>query len=390
MAEAADPIRERRRLATILWRWAFIAYGIALTVATHWPALDIGEPDMPSPDKIIHLYAFGGLTAFLWRTRWLRSVWSLLAVSIVWIVLDEWTQSLAFLERSFSWEDIAAGAAGSMIVAAWIAALRPIGGPANRARLDLQSHVFDDLFASLHNPRARLSWFILGVAFVPSGLALLRVWPVVVDRLPNPAPMMIYGVAQALLLGVLLALWGRLWLATMRETVRDRRCPHCGASCAGEPVDGQGRTACPECGSALHIGTWLEPLLPDGDLLRRVALKPAAVALGLTVAVYLLFALTYLAIRNEWFGVGGRAWERALNTLTDDFVITLDLACLLLIGALALYLTRRNLARLYDRQHIICRACGHDLRATPIDHGLGTCGECGTTFARFEDDGRVS
>ena len=49
-----------RRL-TKPWRVVFVLYACALTVATHWPQLDIGTETQPAPDKLLHLFAFGGL-----------------------------------------------------------------------------------------------------------------------------------------------------------------------------------------------------------------------------------------------------------------------------------------------------------------------------------------
>ena len=72
---------------------------------------------------------------------------------------------------------------------------------------------------------------------------------------------------------------------------------------------------------------------------------------------------------------------RFIGSLPSDITAAIDLSLCLLLLAFATRLYRTRLARYYDRS-IRCRKCGHDLRGTPIEQGVGRCGECGTPFVR--------
>ena len=76
------------------WRFVFVLYACALTVATHWPELDIDTETQPAPDKLLHLFAFGGLAFLLIQTRWLRTIWTVGVLTFMWTLLDEITQAL--------------------------------------------------------------------------------------------------------------------------------------------------------------------------------------------------------------------------------------------------------------------------------------------------------
>ena len=97
-----------RRLAKP-WRLVLVLYACALTVATHWPQLDIGSETQPAPDKLLHLFAFGGLAFLLIQTRWLRTIWTVGILTFMWPLLDEITQALPVLGRQSSVTDILAG-----------------------------------------------------------------------------------------------------------------------------------------------------------------------------------------------------------------------------------------------------------------------------------------
>jgi len=118
-------------------RVIFVAYALALTTATHWPALTIGTETYPAPDKIIHMVAFGGLFVLLWRTRWVPRLWQAGLIVLVWAVVDEVSQSIEVLHRTFSAQDMVAGQLGVVTALAWYRALEPVEGTAKRARTAL-------------------------------------------------------------------------------------------------------------------------------------------------------------------------------------------------------------------------------------------------------------
>jgi ribosomal protein L37AE/L43A len=70
--------------------------------------------------------------------------------------------------------------------------------------------------------------------------------------------------------------------------------------------------------------------------------------------------------------------------MADQMQLAMGLAVLGLGCAAGVRVLRVWLAQAHDRQAMSCRHCGHDLRATPVTGGIGVCGECGASFARFE------
>ena len=140
------------------WRIAFLLYAGALTLGTHWPRLRLNVGDMPAPDKVLHLLGFAGLAFFLWRTRWIGSVGAFSVICVGWILLDEFTQAIPILGRSFTWLDVAGGALGIALVLIWLWALQPVGGPVSQQRHAAVAAGFDALFAHVH------TWLIVGAA----------------------------------------------------------------------------------------------------------------------------------------------------------------------------------------------------------------------------------
>ncbi len=109
-------------------RVIFVLYAMALTTATHWPALDLtaGIETVPAPDKIIHMIAFSGLFVLLWRTRWVPRIWQAGLIVLVWALIDELSQSIEVLQRTFSVQDVVAGQLGVVVTLAWYRALAPV------------------------------------------------------------------------------------------------------------------------------------------------------------------------------------------------------------------------------------------------------------------------
>lgn len=165
---ARDQTCER---ATRPWRITLVLYGLVLTLGTHWPRLELRLGDIPAPDKILHLLGFGGLAFLLWRSRLWRlgkGGWPLAVVALLWTVLDEVTQAIPILGRSFSWMDVAGGWMGVTLVLTWIWAIKPIGGPEALRRYQQRENVIDALFL-----RAS-TWIIMALAGL-AGSAVLGV-----------------------------------------------------------------------------------------------------------------------------------------------------------------------------------------------------------------------
>lgn len=125
---------EFSRRAARAWRIALVAYLVPVSVATHWPRLGFnsGGPI----DKFVHFLAFGVL-AWLWMNArpWGRpSVGWLLAAA--WVYLDERTQAIEILGRTFSGFDMIAGWIGVAMAGLLFAARRETTPSRTDARVD--------------------------------------------------------------------------------------------------------------------------------------------------------------------------------------------------------------------------------------------------------------
>lgn len=114
--ESAPGSRRRRNTA-----WVFGAYALGLTVLTHWPRLTVAVEGVERPDLFVHLTAYSVWTILLARSglmgdpRSPANVPRVGAVALIWSGLDELSQSLPFVHRHASWQDLLANWAGVMI-----------------------------------------------------------------------------------------------------------------------------------------------------------------------------------------------------------------------------------------------------------------------------------
>ena len=120
--------------ASRAWRIALVAYLVPITVLTHWPRFGIAGAGMV--DKFVHFVAFGALA-------WLamhaaprgRALFAWIAAA-AWVYVDEVTQALEILGRTFSLADMVAGWIGVAMAGAiyWTRSRRAPRG--SRATLD--------------------------------------------------------------------------------------------------------------------------------------------------------------------------------------------------------------------------------------------------------------
>lgn len=360
------------------WRLVFVVYALALTLATHWPSLELGTEAQPAPDKILHMLAFGGFALLLWRTRWLGAAWMVCFVALAWAALDEVTQALPILQRTFSWLDIFASGLGVLLAVVWIWALGPIGGPANRARLAFGAYVLGDQFVRLRTWIVALAAAGIGAVVMAVVMWMLLRWAFGFPYYSVLATLIVAGVLGAVAAThlTLAAMYRRQAFALKGM----QPCFECGGSCCDVAFDEFGRGRCPSCHARIHRGQWREPMdLPLTAALRG-APSAALTAIGLFfVAVFIYGIVLGLSDRLTVAGQLLHLWQR----LTPDMQVALDLAGIALILGVAVRLYRFRQAQLHDRQHVQCRCCNHDLRGTPLERGLGRCGECGTPFVRF-------
>jgi len=283
--------------------------------------------------------------------------------------------------------DVLSSALGVLVAAAWVAALGPRGGPANRARLALERHIADVLFGGPLRGRTLGAWLLLGALLAQIGLGLVFALPRVIVWLPSLGPALGYGAFQALWFGMVIFAFDRLTRSVRDELLASRTCPYCGAPEAWKGFDARGAAPCRYCCEMLHRGMWLAPLSPDSARLRRLLQGPAAVAiciLGAGAGIFFVAIAAYSrSMQSQRLSTTALRTARAMHELPDDFILAIDLSLLLLALAALAWMYRRNLARWHDRQHVECRRCGYDLRAAPVTRGVGACPECGTSFARF-------
>ncbi len=119
-ADESTALEARARRA---WRIALICYLIPITIATHWPRL--GFPGAGMIDKFIHFLGFGVL-AWMWMhaAPWGRALVGFVCAA-AWVYIDERTQALEILGRTFSGYDMLAGwigvlFAGGIFMTRWV------------------------------------------------------------------------------------------------------------------------------------------------------------------------------------------------------------------------------------------------------------------------------
>jgi hypothetical protein len=364
------------RRVTRPWRVTFVAYALALTVASHWPALALGDERQPAPDKLLHMLVFGGLAFLLWRTRWFKSIWAVVLVALAWTAADELTQGIPILRRWVTWQDLVAGQLGVILVGAWLWALWPVGGAPSRWRLAFQAFVVADLGAKLR------TWLLAAAAGIAgAGVCGFAAWIVfrAADHVyQNPGNVLVAAMVGAIAGAhvTTVALLG----PRARALAGERPCFACGQSCGEASFDDSGAGRCPTCGSPIHRGQWAPPMQLPMSAALHGARAGAFTALGLLAAVLLLYIVVLvLSMRMTWAKELLGVWQR----FTLDMQLVVDLALVGVTLACGVRVYRVRQAHRHDRQHEVCRGCGHNLAGTPLDQGLGACPECGVPFAKM-------
>lgn len=118
------------RAAQRAWRIALVAYLVPVTVATHWPRLGFGGGG--PIDKFVHFLAFGVLAWLCMHARPFGRAAIGWCLAAAWVFVDERTQAIEILGRTFSGYDMIAGWLGVVMAGALYAAIRA-GTPAGSA-----------------------------------------------------------------------------------------------------------------------------------------------------------------------------------------------------------------------------------------------------------------
>ncbi|UCD74242.1 MAG: hypothetical protein JSV91_10675 [Phycisphaerales bacterium] len=366
----------RPRRVSRPWRIAFVTYALALTIGTHWPALEL-PPTVPISDKGLHLLAFAALAFLLWRTQWIESRWLVAIIAGLWSVLDEYSQGIPGLNRHVTWEDGLSNLLGVVVVLVWLWALRPIGGGPNRMRLACLRFAFEE-FSS-----RRLTWLIGFMAGAACTVPVALVW----KRFDADEKSIPVFIAVAAWMSLVTLLWVANWHSAFRNWIARKPCPVCTTSCAGISPDDSGQAQCPSCGELVHVSQWSQPATPSLRIMMSFSLWPAMIFIVVLVAGFGLIAassIVYaLLLERQVGGAHVLRVAHTIGTLPGSVTQVVDLTAYLVLFAVAVRVYRGALARYYD-QALKCRKCGHDLRGTPTDdRGRGRCGECGVPFVRI-------
>jgi len=333
----ADASPEVSRRATFHWRVLLGLYAGALSAGTHWPRLQLGDPERP-PDKALHFVAFAVLTPLLWQARIVRSPWALLALGIAWCAVDELTQGLPGVGRVVSFADFVASSFGVLVATAFVAATRPCGGPLARRRRARFDFALDALLARPGPWIAVASAAALGVLVVMPLAVLVDARFEARGAGVGPFAASLFGAG----LGVAIAAPAAL-LAGLRH--EDRRLVAAGVYDAPLPT----------LSSAALVGAAWGPAL--AAILAFAALF-GAIAAFLSLRMYLPAA----ARLHEW----SQSWPKGMDTAIDATLVGL-------VVAAAVFRTRRNLAVRIDAGDRRCIACDHAFGPG----GATRCPECG-------------
>ncbi len=348
---------------TLWWRaLAWMALAIVFT-ATHWPNLQIDLP-MRGSDKVMHAVAFMMLALVWWPTGFIRSVPLFALAAASWSILDEATQALPFVHRHAGVEDAVANLCGITIATLAIIALeQDPRAPGHAVRALAWRMMIDWPQAWMACAASTALGAMAGGVILVAAQSLLR-QPI------KPLHSALIGAT----LGVAVALHATIvvMLRSMEARVRAQRCcPACGAPGVHGP-------ACATCGALVPGSTWMASIsrslggVPDRHWI-RVGLVPVGVA-GL-VLVLIMAASIALSIRRL------EALQPYLGPEVDPGMrLVLDAVALAVAASAGLWWSRRAARRIRSGESIECLACGHDLRGSAAESGVGRCSECAEPF----------
>ena len=354
---------------TLWWRaLAWMALAIVFT-ATHWPNLQIDLP-MRGSDKVMHAVAFMMLALVWWPTGFIRSVPLFALAAASWSILDEATQALPFVHRHAGVEDAVANLCGITIATLAIIALeQDPRAPGHAVRALAWRMMIDRPQAWMACAASTALGAMAGGVILVAAQSLLR-QPI------KPLHSALIGAT----LGVAVALHATIvvMLRSMEARVRAQRCcPACGAPGVHGP-------ACATCGALVPGSTWMASIsrslggVPDRHWI-RVGLVPVGVA-GL-VLVLIMAASIALSIRRL------EALQPYLGPEVDPGMrLVLDAVALAVAASAGLWWSRRAARRIRSRESIECLACGHDLRGSAAESGVGRCSECAEPFRVTVDE----
>ena len=330
---------------------------LVLFAGTHYPKLSIGTPG-DGPDKILHFLAFATVTVLLRISGITGGAASTLVLVGGLAILDEVTQEIPGLGRSFDPLDLVADFGGIIVALAWIAALGPDRSGPDWFRTG-QDRRIASLVLLLASP---VNWLHLAIA-TSLGAMLGGVFLGVAGRNPivGPVTMVVVGAAAGGIAGLVACLESGRRHATDRMD-REQRCLNC-----LEP------NGCPRCETC--DGGYRGPSdrhIPS----RRIAMVATLWTIGSAMLLFggYLLLMTRSSDRS-WMGTAVRRYD----ALGLNFEMMVDATLLGLVGAFVVHRSRRRMSRIAARYGIECLRCGHDLQGLP-EQPEPRCPECGEAF----------
>ena len=344
-------------------RTAAVLAILVLLVGTHIPRLVIGPPE-DGPDKLLHFFGFAVIATLLRISDLGKSTLRTALLAIGLAILDEVTQELPGLNRSFDVMDLVADGGGTVTALAWCIALAPTrrGSFPHRLR---QVRRFAGLRLLLASP---MNWIHVATGGV-LGAMLIGVFLGVVGRNPiiGPITMVVVGAITGFVAAAVLVVE-----AGARHSIeridREKRC----LSCLRVASPGGVCQRCPGRYLPAPIGF----AVPDRQVLLRVSVL--VLALALFIVAFYFRAIPGLSTLQVTILDPVFTWHGQLQT---SMTMALDATLLGIFAASFVWWSRRRVAIASEHEGIRCLACGHDLQGTP--HGLdgGRCPECGAEFA---------
>ena len=348
-------------------RFAAVASVLVLLAGTHYPKLVIGAPG-DGPDKILHFLAFGTVTVLLRLSGIAASGLSALVIVGSLAIVDELTQEIPGLGRSFDPLDLVADAGGILVALAWIAALGPDRRGPDWFRIR-QTRRLASLVLLLSSPA---NWMHLAIA-TSLGAMVGGVFLGVAGRNPivGPVTMVVVGAAAGGIAGLVACLESgrRFSTARMDET---QRCLDC--------LTPNASPRCAVCGGRYEGPS--DRRIPS----RRIAMVATLWTIGSAILLFggYLLLMPFSSDRN-WMGAAVRRYD----AFGLSFEMMVDAALLGLISAFVVHRSRRRMSGIAARYGIECLRCGHDLQGLP-EHLEPRCPECGEAFEADSDAAHVA
>ena len=366
-AEASGIDRRSPQWWSAHWRrTAAVLAILVLLIGTHIPRLELGPPD-DGPDKLLHFFAFGVVATLLRISSLGRSTLRTALIAGTLALLDEVTQELPGLNRSFDPLDLVADAGGIATALAWCRAL----SPTTRGSDDHLARQYRRLAALRLLLASPVNWIHVGTAGVLGALVggtFLGVFgrnPVI-----GPVTMVVVGGLTGFVAGaVALVEAGRRFALARFD--REHRC----IRCLSVVPEGAG---CSICGGD-HLGP--RPTKEVAD--RGMVLVTAGSVIGLAVVAVAAYVALLASVPGSSYPLPilrtVMTWYEGLE---PSMSMAIDATFLgIAAAALVAWLRRRSAIR-SESEGVRCLGCGHDLRGGSGDGELGRCSECGVEFRR--------